>query len=234
METHGYRERVFVQTPQFAGLIALLVCVGMSLLLPARPAVAGAEPAAACAAAKQKAAAKALSTKIKCHGNAMKKGTGLDRECLSKADQKLDSAFEKAENKGGCVTTADAAAAKSTVNAVVEDLFDNIPRGTCPAACKNPLTAVTLHGGTHFDSSRSCYFDFARQAGSVSWKGGTIGFPAGHDDEIRVSNGQCLVTEEDVPKINMVLTDAEQAACAPIAAEAVLNFVGYVPCDVFP
>ena len=46
---------------------------------------AATDPGVACAVSKQKAAAKKLSAKVKCHGTALKKGVAVDAACLTKA-----------------------------------------------------------------------------------------------------------------------------------------------------
>lgn len=61
-----------------------------------------------CAASKLKATGKNAFSKIKCEAKAiLKEIDPTDPECLAKADDKLDTAFEKAEGKGGCVSTGD-------------------------------------------------------------------------------------------------------------------------------
>ena len=96
---------------------------------------AATDPGVACAVSKQKAAAKKLSAKVKCHGTAMKKGVAVDAACLTNAEAKFDESFAKAEAKGGCITTADAA----TIEALIDDTLDELrqalpPAQPCPGA----------------------------------------------------------------------------------------------------
>lgn len=86
-----------------------------------------ADPAANCAAAKQKAAAKKLNDKVKCHGKAIKKGLDVDPACLAKAESKFDVSFAKAEGKGGCVTEGDAASIELLIDDTLAQLLAALP-----------------------------------------------------------------------------------------------------------
>jgi len=101
--------------------IAALVCV---------QAAHAVEPAANCAAAKQKAAAKKLSDKVKCHGKAIKKGIAVDPACLTKAETKFETSFAKAEGKGGCVTEGDVDAIEQLIDDTLAQLLGALPPTT--------------------------------------------------------------------------------------------------------
>jgi hypothetical protein len=90
------------------------------LLLGAGASVAK-DPADACAAAKEKAAAKKASAKLACWAKAARNGTA-DPDCLQKAETKFTAAFAKAEAKGGCATSGDA----STVETMVDDFVAQV------------------------------------------------------------------------------------------------------------
>lgn len=233
MEAHDSGAGMLVRSWSFTGLATLLVCVGVGLSLPVHSAVAGSDPAVACARAKQKAAANKFSRDVKCHGTAMKRGEGVDPECLIGASRKFHGTFMKADARGGCVTTGDVDAVESLLETAIEDLFYAVPRGLCPAECADALGAVQNHSGMHYDWSRSCYFSAELQAGSVSWEGATPGWPM-HVDVIRVSGLRCEVTREDLPEVAMGISAAEQAACAPLAARAVVDLVSDLDCDISP
>lgn len=102
-----------------------------ALLLLARGAPA-ATPVDTCAAAKLTAASKKAVSKLACYGKAVKKSTAVDDACLTKADQKFTEAFAKAEAKGGCSTTGDAAQVEAQVDAIVATLVSDEP-GDCGA-----------------------------------------------------------------------------------------------------
>jgi hypothetical protein len=121
---------------------SLLACV--LAFAVATPALA-AEPAGTCAASKFKAAAKRASDKAKCHATALKKGEPVNPECLTKAETRFAAAFTKAESKGGCETTNDAAAIAALVDSTITALVAALPgtpsSSTCaeqfPAQCPN-------------------------------------------------------------------------------------------------
>lgn len=80
-----------------------------------------------CTAAKLKATAKKQFAKVGCHEKALLKNLPVDPECLAKAEGKFALAFARAEAKGGCITTADAAAIEERVDEFVADLTVALP-----------------------------------------------------------------------------------------------------------
>lgn len=146
--------------------------VAMSLSTAAGP-VQAADPAATCSTAKEKAAATLFSDQVACHGKAQKAGRAVDPECLAKAKNKFESAFQAAEAKGGCATANDAAAIEALIGDRSAALIAALPASTptttlppsvcsqeanCPAceACSgaNPdFVGVTL---PHSDSDEVC------------------------------------------------------------------------------
>ncbi len=84
-------------------------------------------PADKCAAAKLVAAGKKTGSKLACYGKAAKKGVTVDDACLGKAEQKFTAAFAKAEAKGSCRTTGDAAAIEADVDAMLATLVTDEP-----------------------------------------------------------------------------------------------------------
>lgn len=130
-----------------------------------------ADPGATCAAAKQKAAAKKLSDKVKCHGSAIKKGVEVDAACLSKAEEKFDSAFAKAEAKGGCVTVGDAAAIETLMDSTLTQLLTALPAVSAPPTCNTLPTCnecavceQTTAGGPCLDELQAFNADGNAQA----------------------------------------------------------------------
>jgi hypothetical protein len=106
----------------------------LALLLAATSAAhAGADPAAVCKNAKAKAAGKEASDVLKAHGkNKKKRSDAKLAASISKAESKLTKSFTKAEDKGGCGTTGDAAQIDAKVDAFVLDAIRDI----------DPLAAV--------------------------------------------------------------------------------------------
>src|SRR5262245_39999942 len=116
----------------------LLVC---SILLGISPAHA-ADPAAACAAAKLKAAGKKASAKLNCVAKAAAKGLPVDGLCLSKAETKFAAAFAKADGKGGCLTPNDAGTIEASVDTCVTTLRGLLGVPGIPPT--SPCTAAKL------------------------------------------------------------------------------------------
>lgn len=107
--------------------IAVLATLSLSLAFSVVGANAATDPGAACGLAKQKAAVKKLGAKAKCHAKAVKKGEPVDAACLTSAETKFDEAFTKAESKGGCITTADAASAEAMVDTWLDEMLEELP-----------------------------------------------------------------------------------------------------------
>lgn len=103
----------------------------------------------ACASSKLKATAKKAGAKLKCEAQAIVKELGsADAECLSKAEEKFLLAFSKAEEKGGCVSEADAVAVEAVVDAFVqgEVTRQKTGGGNLPS-CSAYMTACGSCGG---------------------------------------------------------------------------------------
>jgi hypothetical protein len=104
-----------------------LIALGLAVAIPA---MAAKNPAAICATAKQKAAAKKLTMKVMCHGKAIKKGEPVDATCLMKAETKFNESFTKAEAKGGCTTIGDTADIEMLIDTTLADLLEALPGTT--------------------------------------------------------------------------------------------------------
>jgi hypothetical protein len=89
----------------------------------------------ACSSAKYKEAGKKAYGKLGCHRKAAQKGVPVDPACLAKAETKYNAGFAKAEAKGDCVTTGDAAAIEAKVDAFIDDVLAelSLPCGPPPA-----------------------------------------------------------------------------------------------------
>lgn len=61
-----------------------------------------------CAAFKLKGVGRYFAATLTCYGNAARQSRGPDPTCESKTAARLDSAFAKAEQRGGCATVGDA------------------------------------------------------------------------------------------------------------------------------
>ena len=79
---------------------ALAVCLFVAVLAPAL--LRAALPEQVCDAAKIKAASNKAKAQLTCYAKAVLKGTSVDPECLTKAEDKYFTAFAKADAKGPC------------------------------------------------------------------------------------------------------------------------------------
>ena len=101
---------------------------------------AGPTPEQKCTVKKLTAVAKKVGGKVACHAKALKKGVGIDAECLTKAEEKFSGAFDAAEAKGGCAITGDAAHLEAIVDSAVAAFVAALPDGgtdegrTCAAS----------------------------------------------------------------------------------------------------
>jgi hypothetical protein len=101
----------------------------------------------------------------------------------------------------------------------------------CPQACIAGLEALAsrVAQGPLF---LSCHFDTDRQAGEVQ---AAYGSPAIQIASALVGSGHCsaFIRESPEESVNIELTDAEQAACAPLAID-ILPGVDETNCDISP
>jgi hypothetical protein len=91
------------------------------------PASAKPGPAQKCAAAKLKAAAKKISAKLACHQQALMHGGAPSPTCLAHATSAFTLAFARAEAKGGCAVTGDAASVEAEIDTMVTSLVGDFP-----------------------------------------------------------------------------------------------------------
>jgi hypothetical protein len=102
-------------------------------------------PAAKCTQAKVKAAGKKTQSKIACHNAGVSKGIAASSTCLSKVESAFVGAFAKAETKGGCLTTGDAAAVEADVDNCVNSFRSGIPEpSTTTTSTTTSTTSTTV------------------------------------------------------------------------------------------
>ncbi len=124
-------------TPPVWMVHAFSVLLVSALLLPS------VAEASKCTAAKYKAIGIAASKKAKCKAKAVRKGEDVDAECLAKAETKLISKLEKAEQKGDCLTTGDEAALRAIVDSFIAQSMNTLEPPPPPA-----VGCCALSGGT--------------------------------------------------------------------------------------
>jgi pimeloyl-ACP methyl ester carboxylesterase len=115
----------FVPPSRVAAAVTIAVLVAGGAL-----AHAGTDPADACRDTKAKAAGKKAGALLKAYGKDAKKEDPVKLAAsISKAQSKFTKSFNKAESKGGCLTTGDAGAIEAKVDAFVDDILLQIPLG---------------------------------------------------------------------------------------------------------
>jgi plastocyanin len=101
-----------------------------------------------CASSKLKAAGFKTMAKLLCNAKAATENIPVDSNCLGKANVNLTKAFAKAEKKGGCVTTGDAAAVGQAVDALVAQVVSQLTTTGGPTTTTTTTTkaATTTTG----------------------------------------------------------------------------------------
>jgi hypothetical protein len=145
----------------------LLVASALTLALAVPPStVCAVTPAAKCAAAKSKAAAKKVGGKLKCYQKAFLAGTGVDGTCLTTVEGKFSQAITKAEQPGACVVTNDATAIEGAVDTCVNAINALTPVTTTVTTSTSSTTTTTLCAGASVGGS--CWFKGAVAADCAS------------------------------------------------------------------
>jgi hypothetical protein len=126
---------------------ASAIDAAVDAFVTATTAALGTAGKSACEAAKEKAAGKKAASKLTCHAKAVSKGAAVDPLCLTKAEDKFVSGFAKAEDKGDCAATGDAAAIEALVDSLVSTVLAIVQpvatTTTTPASTTTTTTAVT-------------------------------------------------------------------------------------------
>lgn len=112
-----------MRTPATIAITASLL-IGLAAVTHAGP-----TPEQKCTVKKLTAVAKNVSGQLACNAKALKKGVGTDPACITKAEDKLSSAFDAADVKGGCATPHDEANLKAIVDSAVAAFLAALPDG---------------------------------------------------------------------------------------------------------
>lgn len=112
--------------------------------------VAGAKvaPATRCAAAKLAATSRKTAAELHCHQKALLHGQPVDASCIAFASARFTAAFERAEKKGGCTVTGDAATVEAEVDAYVAELTGTLPTPTTSTVTSAETTTTTVTTST--------------------------------------------------------------------------------------
>ena len=93
-----------------------------------------------CASGKLKATGKAALAELLCRSKAATKATGVDPDCISKAEAAFMKAFTKADQKGGCAATGDVGA----LDALVGDFVDQVAAQLSGTTSTTVTTTTTV------------------------------------------------------------------------------------------
>lgn len=127
-----------VSRGSFINRVGYAVVALFAVVVLGATAATAADLGANCAAAKQKAAAKKLNDKVKCHGKAIKKNIEVDAACLAKAETKFETSFSKAEGKGGCATVGDV----DTIELLIDDTLTQLLNALPPVTTTTTTTTL--------------------------------------------------------------------------------------------
>ena len=132
-----------------------VVVVFVAAIVFARPAAvvhARATPAAKCAVAKNKAAAKKILAKLACWQKALAKDLpDADPDCLTAAETKFSAAIQKAEKKGGCVVAGD----EANIEGIADTCVSNVVGLTPGVACQTANLSCQC-GAVHLTATQQC------------------------------------------------------------------------------
>jgi hypothetical protein len=232
--------------------VAVAVALGVAGAAPASHAqgVPGSD-SNKCLAGKTKCVAKKILGLLKCRQKCQQKpeqcGTA-QAECEAKVRGKFDgggdptrSCFAKLEAKADpgtpaslCTTVGDAAKIEVVADADVRAItgfLENAPSPLCPLPCTAAMLKFYAHDFSSHALTPTCAYDAASHAGSARLDA----FKNDNDrDLLSLTGGHCqvfttsILTFSDTP-----VTNDEQAACAPLAAQIVAAVSGQ-PCNIYP
>jgi cysteine-rich repeat protein len=109
-----------------------------------------------CASAKVRAAGKKCLCKMQCSSKGAKAGGAADPLCMQKCEQRFATGFAKAESKGGCTTTADAAAIEAKVDAFVSDVTADLQPTTTTTTSTTTTTLPAVCGDSAIGALEEC------------------------------------------------------------------------------
>src|SRR5262249_45673323 len=115
-------------------------------------------PANRCAGVKLKATGKKVKAKLGCWGKAVRKGIGVDSQCLAKAEARFASSFASAEASGSCLTTGDAGDIETDVDHLVNQVVAALPFNPLitTTTSSTTTTIVAVCGNAVVEGSEQC------------------------------------------------------------------------------
>jgi len=178
-----------------------------------------------CGGSKMKAAGRYAQALLTCHSTATRRGESVDPACLSKASSKIASAFQKAEDRGGCVTNDDEVATESSLGVDVDAVLAALapdPNDDARTCAASKMKA----SGKHLRGILTCYSKGA--ARSVGLDPGCI--PKA-DEKLtkaftKAETKPGCTTVNDVAAIDTLDTDAAEqqvAALSPVCGDDIVG-----------
>lgn len=234
----------------YRGAVALV----LSGLLGAALAIAQGVPGSdvnTCLAGKTTCIRKKLAGLLQCRAKCQKTPTAcgqVQTACEAKIRSKFDGGadptrgcFAKVEAKADpakpaslCTTVGDAAKMEVVADAgvrAVTGLLENAPLPPCPLPCTAAMLRFYAHDFSGHVLSPACAYDTVANAGSA-----TLGAFRNDNDQdlLSLTSGHCSVfTTSILTFSDTVVTNDEQAACAPLAAQ-IITAVSSQPCNIYP
>jgi hypothetical protein len=126
-----------------AGVVGSAIDQCVASILAALGASSPPPPPAVCLQAKLKASGKRASAKMSCWARAAARNDVLDESCVARAESRFDGAFAKAELRGDCARTGDAAAVAAAVDTCVQDVVDLLQPATTSTTTVIPSSTST-------------------------------------------------------------------------------------------
>jgi len=178
-----------------------------------------------CGGSKMKAAGRYAQAVLTCHSTATRRGESVDPACVSKASGKLTSGFQKAEDRGGCVTNDDEGTTESAVDIDVDAVLAALapdPNDDARACAASKMKA----SGKHLRGILTCYSKGA--ARSVGLDPGCV--PKA-DEKLtkaftKAESKPGCTTVNDAATIDTLDTDAAEqqvAALSPVCGDDILG-----------
>lgn len=112
----------------------------LSALFLATSAHAAVSPAPRCSGAKLNAAGAAGGQMLRCYGRAARAGGPLAPDCLYLVGAKLETAFLRAELRGGCLATGDVPAVRTALFDLSSDVANGLSSGN--SSCRSRKIAL--------------------------------------------------------------------------------------------
>jgi hypothetical protein len=108
-----------------------------------------------CSSLKFKGTGKKAFKRANCYAKAVRKGEGVDSECLTKVSGKFSDGFDKAETQGDCLTMSDTSGIETEVDTFVDQVRTTVNgQAAGPSKCDSKKIKFT---GKKAYAKAKCY-----------------------------------------------------------------------------